>query len=137
MRRILMAAVAAVASVATVGGAWAQSSCWNHNGSIMRFTERGSNFTISYERPRQVLRNAGVRRGTVLVNGYSGPGGMSGTARRFSKFCPGTPLEYDVSGYFEGDYTIYLSGSRQVFSRCRPTGKTAYDELYFEYVGRC
>lgn len=137
MRRMLLGMVVSAFVAVMATSAFAQSSCWNHNGSIMRFTERGTNFTMTYEKPRSVLRRAGVRRGTVLANGYSGPGGLNGTARRFSRHCPSTPLEYPVSGYFEGDYTIYLEGTRPVYNRCRPTGRTARDELLFEYVGPC
>ncbi|MEM6762965.1 MAG: hypothetical protein AAF615_08810 [Pseudomonadota bacterium] len=125
----------AAASVTTV--ALAQDGCFDHNGSVMRIVDRAGSFSISYERPRGVLRRAGVRRGTVLAEGRSMPGGLSGVARRFSRHCVGQPLEYDVTGHYEGDYTIVLTGTRQVYNRCRPTGRTAFDELIFDYIGPC
>ncbi|MEM8552221.1 MAG: hypothetical protein AAGF45_07535 [Pseudomonadota bacterium] len=112
-------------------------SCWNHNGSIMRIVDRGGSFTITYVRPRDVLRRAGVRNGTVLANGRSAPGGLSGVARRFSRHCVGAPMEYNVSGFYEGDYSIVLTGQREVHNRCRPTGRFEQDELLFDYVGAC
>ncbi|MEM9224281.1 MAG: hypothetical protein AAGB11_18030 [Pseudomonadota bacterium] len=119
------------------GPAAAQDACFDHNGSTMRIIDRGGQFTISYERPRDVLRRAGVRAGTVLAFGRSTDGGFTGTARRFSRHCVGRPLEYEVSGYYEGDYSVVLTGTRPVYERCQPTGRTTFDELFFDYVGEC
>lgn len=127
----------AAAFMAGVEPAQAQEACFDHNGSLMRVIDRGGRFTISYEKPRSVLRRAGVKRGTVLADGVSTDGGLTGVARRFSRHCVGRPLEYDVQGHYEGDETIVLSGQRQVYDRCRPTGRLAFDELYFDYVGPC
>lgn len=115
----------------------AQDLCFDHNGSLMRLVERGGRFTLFYEEPREVLRKAGVIRGTVLANGISTDGGMTGVARRFSRHCRGRPLEYDVSGYFENDETFILSGERPVYERCQPTGRHTVDELLFTYVRDC
>lgn len=112
-------------------------ACFDHNGSTMRVTNRNGQMTIRYERPREALRPAGVRRGTVLVDAVEGPSGIRGTARVFSRHCPGDPLTYGVAGHFEGDESVFLEGRRQVYSQCQPTGRTTTDTLEFFYVGEC
>lgn len=113
-------------------------SCWNHNGSIMRLQAQGNQRWLSYEVPRNVLRNAGVQRGTLLFNGYKNGNWYSGTARVFSKYCPGTPLEYYVEGPVRGDQLqVTVRGSREVYSQCRPTGRYTNDVLVFTYSHDC
>ncbi|EFL90207.1 hypothetical protein [Ahrensia sp. R2A130] len=114
------------------------ASCWNHNGSIMRLEANGNARTFVYQRPRAVLRRAGVRRGTVLFNGRKRGNSYVGTARRYSKFCPGTPLTYNVSGPISNGQTkVTVRGDRQVHRRCSPTGEVAYDTLVFTYSHQC
>ncbi len=113
-------------------------SCWNHNGSLMRLQAQGNQRWLSYEVPRQQLRAAGVRRGTLLFNGYKSGNWYSGTARIFSKYCPGNPLEYAVEGPVRGDQLqVTVQGTREVYSRCRPTGRYKTDTLVFTYSHRC
>jgi hypothetical protein len=131
-------AVAVAALLALPAPAAAQDSCYDHNGSVMRYSIRGNGFVVTYERPRAVLRRAGVRSGTLLVDGRFSGHQVTATARRFSRHCPGRPLEYTVSGWFEGENPDFvLEGSRPVYARCRPTGRTAYDVLRFHYLGPC
>lgn len=116
----------------------AQDRCYDHNGSVMRYKIVGNGFVITYDRPRSVLQNAGVRRGTVLVDGTFQGHQVTGKARRFSRYCPQTPLEYTVTGWFEGENPDFvLEGSRPVYDRCQPTGRTAYDVLSFNFIGWC
>ena len=113
-------------------------SCWDHNGSVMRLKASGNNRWFYYERPRQVLRNAGVRRGTLLFNGRKSGNWYSGIARRFSKFCPGSPLEYYVEGPVAPSQTkVTVRGTRNVHRRCQPTGAVATDVLVFTYLRQC
>lgn len=113
-------------------------SCWDHNGSLMRLKDKGNNRWFYYERPRKVLRNAGVRRGTLLFNGQKSGNWYSGTARRYSKFCPGTPLEYFVEGPVAPSQTrVTIRGTRDVSKRCQPTGQVATDVLVFTYLRQC
>lgn len=113
-------------------------SCWDHNGSLMRLKAQGNNRWMYYENPRQVLRNAGVQRGTLLFNGRKSGNWYSGTARRFSKFCPGNPLEYFVEGPVRSDQLqVTVRGTRQVHEQCQPTGRVANDVLVFTYVRDC
>lgn len=113
-------------------------SCWDHNGSLMRLEAQGSNRWFYYEEPRSVLRKAGVRSGTLLFNGRKNGNYYSGTARVYSKFCPGEPLKYSVEGPVRSDQLqITVRGRRGIFSQCQPTGRTKSDKLVFTYSHDC
>ena len=113
-------------------------SCWDHNGSLMRLQASGNERWFYYEIPRQVLRYAGVQRGTLLFNGRKNGNWYSGIARRFSKYCPGTPLEYYVEGPVRGDQLqVTVRGTREVYKQCQPTGRYANDTLVFTYLRQC
>ena len=131
---LVLGAASFVAAPSTAEAA----SCWYHNGSLMRLTANGARRTFTYVQPRAVLRRAGVRRGTVLFTGRKSGNRYVGTARRFSKFCPGNPLKYSVSGPVSASQTrVTVSGSRPVHKACRPTGRNAWDTLVFTYSHRC
>jgi len=136
---VLTGGITAVTALGASTAAHADS-CWNHNGSLMRLKSSGNQRWMYYERPRSVLRNAGVRRGTLLFNGTNSGDYYSGTARRFSKFCRGNPLTYRVEGPVSrpnGQIVITIEGQRPVHNRCRPTGRTNYDVLRFTYAYDC
>lgn len=126
-----------LASTGTVTGVSA-ASCWDHNGSLMRLEARGNRRWFYYESPRSVLRKAGVRRGTLLFDGVKDGNWYSGTARVYSKFCPGAPLEYFVEGPVRSDQLrVTVRGTRKVYSQCQSTGRTKRDELVFTYRREC
>lgn len=132
------ASLAALAITSATTESASADSCWNHNGSLMRLQAQGNNRWFSYERPRQVLWNAGVRPGTLLFNGRKNGNWYSGTARVYSKFCPGAPLEYFVEGPVRGDQLqVTVRGTREVYNRCQPTGRFTNDTLVFTYSHRC
>lgn len=141
MRMIMIGCiVTALAAVAVPFGATSASadSCWDHNGSMMRLKAQGNQRWLYYENPRQVLRNAGVTRGTLLFNGVKSGNWYSGTSRVFSRYCPGTPLEYAVEGPVRADQLqVTVEGTRQVFERCQPTGRYVTDTLVFTYSHDC
>ena len=83
---------------ADVGSAALADSLWDHNGSIVRLMSDGDSRNFVYERPKPLLREAGVEQVTVLFDGYRAGNKYVGRAMRFSKNCP-TPLPYDVSGW--------------------------------------
>ena len=113
-------------------------SCWDHNGSIMRLQAQGNQRWLSYEVPRNVLRKAGVRPGTLLFNGVKQGNWYAGTAHVFSKYCPGNPLEYSVEGPVRGDQLqVTVQGTREVYQQCRPTGRYKTDTLVFTYSHDC
>jgi len=113
-------------------------SCWIHNGSLMRLQAQGNERWLSYEAPRPKLRAAGVIQGTLLFNGTKSGNWYSGTARVFSKHCPGVPLEYHVSGPVRGDQLeVTVRGTRPVHRRCKPTGRVKTDTLVFTYSHQC
>ena len=118
--------------------AYAADSCWDHNGSVMRLRAQGNQRWFYYERPRQVLRNAGVRPGTLLFEGRKSGNWYSGQARRFSKYCPNDPLVYYVEGPVASSQTkVTVRGTREVHKRCVPTGQVKTDTLVFTYLRRC
>ena len=87
---------------------------------------------------RETLRDAGVNEGTLLFNGEKNGNWYSGTARRFSKYCIGDPLEYFVEGPVRQDQLqVTVIGMREVHKQCNPTGKLVRDELIFTYVRDC
>lgn len=141
MRRLTLA-LAALATflavpLATTAPA-AADSCWNHNGSIMRLRASGSQRWFYYENPRDVLRRAGVTRGTLLFDGRKSGNSYSGTARVFSRFCPGNPATYNVSGPVRGDQLqVTLYGTRPVYEQCQATGRSTSDTLVFTYAYDC
>lgn len=132
-RRRLIPLLAAVVAVILVSPAMA-ASYWNHNGSLMRLEADGERRVFIYEEPRQVLRRAGVRVGTVLFDGRNAGDYYVGRARRFSKYCD-DPLGYQVEGpVTDGGTKIVMRGTREVYaSGCRPTGRTVEDVLVFTY----
>lgn len=126
-----------VAFVLSVTAARADS-CWVHNGSLMRLQDAGSLRLFSYEVPRNELRSAGVRRGTVLFDGENLGGWYRGFARVFSSSCPGEPLNYYVEGPVTGGQArVTLLGSREVHDNCSPTGRYTTDRLVFDYSHQC
>ncbi len=139
MRTIRKALVITALTTGLTGVSGAQAdSCWNHNGSIMRLQADGNNRWLSYEIPRNVLANAGVRRGTLLFNGVKSGNWYSGTARVFSKHCPGTPQEYFVEGPVREDQLqVTVHGTREIHQRCLPTGRHKTDTLVFTYSHQC
>jgi hypothetical protein len=110
-------------------------SCWNHNGSTMRLLAKGNNRAFIYESPRPGIA---VSRGTLLFDGVKSGNWYSGTARVFSKFCPGTPLEYFVEGPVRSDQLqVTVRGTREVYERCQPTGRYTTDTLVFTWLRNC
>lgn len=113
-------------------------SCWKHNGSLIRMSASGNQLKIHYEAPREVLRRAGVKQGTLLFIGTKTGNRFTGKARRYSRSCPGQPLTYQVSGSAPSSQTkITLSGQREVRSRCKRTGRFKRDRLVFTYSHQC
>ena len=136
--RTLTAAAVFLGAVVVAVPAAQADSCWTHNGSLMRLEARGNQRWISYERPRNVLRDAGVRPGTLLFNGRKRGNSYVGTARVFSQYCPGEPFEYRVEGPISrGQTRVTLYGEREVFDRCRRTGRYTEDVLVFDYSHQC
>ncbi|WP_305968846.1 MULTISPECIES: hypothetical protein [unclassified Mameliella] len=114
-------------------------SCWDHNGSIMRLTDQGNNRWFWYETtPHSWQYPAGVTPGTLLFNGWKNGEWYSGTARRFSKYCPSTPLEYHVEGpVLQNPLRVQVTGQYQVQRNCQPTGEWRTDTLVFTYRYQC
>ena len=111
-------------------------SLWDHNGSLMRLEANGEERAFYYFQPRSVLQAAGVGSGTLLFDGYRDGRDYYGRSRVFSKHCRGTPHAYQVTGSVVTETKVVLTGRRQIFNKCRPTGSYTTDELVFTYVGQ-
>ena len=113
-------------------------SCWDHNGSTMRLVASGNQRSFYYENPNAMLREAGVTSGTLLFDGRKQGDRYIGTARRFSKHCPDSPLTYSVAGPVSRDQRrVTVRGSRPAFDRCTPDGRYVDDTLVFTYLRDC
>ncbi|MGP6088196.1 hypothetical protein [Antarctobacter jejuensis] len=122
-----------------IAGQAVADSCWNHNGSVMRLTAQGNSRWLWYETtPHAWQYPAGVTPGTLLFNGVKNGEWYSGTARRFSKACPGTPLEYHVEGpVLQNPLRVQITGQYQVHNNCQATGQWKQDTLVFTYMYNC
>ncbi len=121
--------------VSSTTGALADS-CWNHNGSVMRLQASGNHREFFYENPKASIRGVGVRRGTLLFDGEKSGNWYSGTARVFSNGC--APLEYPVAGpVASNQLKVTVTGTREVYSQCQPTGRMKTDTLVFTWIGDC
>ena len=117
----------------------AADSCWKHNGSVMRLTASDNDRWFWYEStPHSWQSPAGVYPGTLLFNGRKSGEWYGGTARVFSNACPASPSEYYVEGpVLRNPLRIQLSGQKQVYQNCRPTGQWSTDTLVFTYMYNC
>lgn len=137
-QQALLALGMAAATACGSSPARAGDSCWNHNGSIVRLEANGDLRRFVYEDPRPSLRAAGVEAGTMLFEGSTKGSRYYGKARVFSASCPGEPLDYFVSGPVNAARTqVTLSGKREVYVGCRPTGRFKVDRLVFTYQYQC
>lgn len=131
-------ALCLVVALMTSGTMAVADSCWDHNGSMMRLQANGAQRWLTYDRPRQALWDAGVQTGTLLFNGSNSGDWYSGTARVFSRHCPGAPQEYFVEGpVLQNPLRILMRGTREVHKRCSPTGRWTEDTLVFTYRFAC
>ncbi|MBV6658971.1 MAG: hypothetical protein KI785_14505 [Devosiaceae bacterium] len=136
----LTLAFGAVGALVTPSAAHADS-CWDHNGSVMRLSANGQQRWLSYETtPHAWQGRAGVRPGTLLFDGRNTGDYYVGTARVFSRFCPGNPLLYNVEGPVSrpgGQIRITMHGTRDANDQCTPTGNLVTDTLVFTYLREC
>lgn len=114
-------------------------SCWDHNGSVMRLTDSGQNRSLYYETtPHSWQAAAGVYPGTLLFNGRNTGDYYTGTARVFSRYCAGDPLQYGVEGpVTRNPLRITMSGTRDSNDQCMNTGQRVRDTLVFTYLRNC
>lgn len=125
LRKLLtLSAVLSASSFLFYGQASAQTSIWDHNGSLMRLEENAKKRKFIYEEPRRSLDVAGVKRGTVLFDGEEkSDGRLAGYAKLFRKGC--NPIDYFVEGsYNKNKGEILLQGQAPIYSGngCKITG---------------
>ena len=110
------------------------SNCGNetyiHNGSVMDVMFCDFTMSISYDKPRYVLRKHGVDPGTLLVDAQtSSSGHITGSARIFKQGCG--PLKYKVSGRMHGN-RIVLFGKAPVRNDDCTVVRIRNDRLVFD-----
>lgn len=97
---------------------------WDHNDSVMRYEEDGKKRRFVYDQPRQSLKGAGVKNGTVLFEGEEKKDGrLAGYAKLFRKGCD--PIDYFVEGSLDKDKgEVLLQGQVPIYSGdgCKITG---------------
>ncbi len=104
----------------------AADELYDHNGSLMRLSERGGRVTIAYEEPRPGLVRQGVRHGTVLFEGELDAGlYLEGMSNIFRAGC--APTDYYVYGQYRPRATFTLGGAAPVLA---PTGCAVVDNVY-------
>jgi hypothetical protein len=106
---------------------------YNHNGSRMEVMMCDDGITISYDRPRQGMRNQGVRPGDLLLEGtWAGQDGINGTARVFKQQCGAAT--YPVSGNIVGNrITLYGQAPVRGGNGCAVT-RYRQDTLVFDLM---
>ncbi|WP_306029306.1 hypothetical protein [Stappia sp. MMSF_3263] len=136
--RPLAAGALMLGTLAAIPAPAAAESCWMHNGSVMRLQATGDRRWFSYDNPRPQLRRAGVTPGTVLFEGVKRGNWYEGTARVFSRHCPGQPQVYSVAGPVRPDQLqVTVSGTRNINRQCHPTDAVTTDTLIFTYSHQC
>jgi hypothetical protein len=142
-RVVLSLAASVFALTAFAAPALADDYHWNHNGSYVDIDPLGpGQITVRYYSPKQSIRAAGVRPGTLLFSGKEGRNyNVSGTAYVFRAGCAPTPYRvsgsFDKTGYYKeldlyGPAPILGKGSCTVIGY-DPNGTNAY--LHFDYLG--
>lgn len=125
-RNIVLTGVAFAAFSMTTLPVLAAGSEWDHNDSIMKLVENGKKRRFIYEKPREVLKVAGVSTGTILFDGEEkNDGRLSGYAKLFRKGCD--PIDYFVEGsYDKARGEVVLQGQAPIYSGkgCKITGYT-------------
>lgn len=106
--------------------AQAETTIWDHNGSLMRFEQKDKKRRFVYDQPRSTLDGAGVKSGTILFDGeLKKDGRLAGYAKLFRKGCQ--PVDYFVEGaYDKNNGEILLQGQAPIYSGdgCKITGYT-------------
>lgn len=108
-------------------------SLWDHNGSVMRLKEHGTQIELYYEVPRSGMVEQGVRPGQLFFNGRRDGSTVVGIARAFLRKCA-APMEYAIQGNMVENNSIILKGRRPVFKDCRPQKPLKDDELVFIFL---
>jgi hypothetical protein len=116
---VLVAAGAMASAQAQTQTASAESTIWDHNGSVMYLVANGQSREFRYQKPRAGMLDVGARPGSLLFRGEIDNGQYSGTAYIFSPHCGQIPFQ--VKGPIsDNDERIILRGQAPRLGRnCR------------------
>jgi hypothetical protein len=115
------------------GSLQAAEPLWNHNGSTMRLIADGATREFLYESPRTGMKEAGVRKGTLLFKGIRAGNSYSGTAFVFT---PCGALSYAVNGPVSDDQReVTLTGRMPIPNANCSITRYRDDTLVFTFAG--
>ena len=100
----------------------AESTLWDHNGSVVYLLALGAAREFHYKEPQAGMVEAGARPGALLFRGTVANGQFAGTAFIFDRRCGQLP--YSVSGpILDHDERVVLTGEAPlVGAKCRVQG---------------
>ena len=115
----LVATVAVASAQAQTQTASAESTIWDHNGSVVYLVANGQSREFHYQKPRAGMLDVGARPGSLLFRGEIDNGQYSGTAYIFTLRCGQIPFQ--VNGpVLDNDQRILLTGQAPRIGRnCR------------------
>jgi hypothetical protein len=127
---VAVAAIALIASGAVARAqaqtltASAETTIWDHNGSVVYLVANGQSREFHYQKPRAGMLEVGARPGSLLFRGEIENGQYSGTAYIFSLHCGQIPFQ--VKGpVLDNDERIVLTGQApRVERNCRADGSS-------------
>lgn len=115
MQRLVNLALILLALVFVARNATAQSTTYDHNGSIMQVEQSGRQVQITYQTPRPGIAAQGATPGTVLLTGtLDGDNYLSGMARIFRRGCG--VIDYFVYGDFTLGRDFALTGAAPILA---------------------
>jgi hypothetical protein len=128
--KLAVAAIALIASGAVASAqaqmqtASAETTIWDHNGSVVYLVANGQSREFHYQKPRVGMLEVGARPGSLLFRGEIDNGQYSGTAYIFSQHCGQIPFQ--VKGpVLDNDERIVLTGQApRVGRNCRADGSS-------------
>jgi hypothetical protein len=111
----------------------AESTLWDHNGSVMYLVANGPSREFYYQKPRTGMLEVGVHPGSLLFRGEVENGQYSGTAYIFNAHCGQIPFQ--VKGpVLESDERIVLTGQAPRVGRNCRAHESATSSLEFKQV---
>ena len=118
-----------------INGTRYKHTYWLHNGSILCLVADGDRRLFFYDKPRQGMIEAGVRKGDLLFSGLAVGMKYVGTAYVFNSQC--RKFEYEVRGDILDNYRrVQLTGQApRIDDNCNIIGRFP-DKLEFSLIDR-
>ncbi len=111
----------------------AQTSLWQHNGSVVTLTTQGSSIEVRYKEPRPGMVEVGAAPGALLFRGKIEHGEYVGTAYLFVRRCGQFPYEVSGPAVETSDRFVLKGRAPRVGDNCRIKARYA-DTLEFDLL---